>query len=239
LFRYRVLLSVLALAAAAPVQASITYYSTQSVFNGAITGLGSPQAISFDGNLGTFFDALSLDGFGLAGTGPNHAAGGELMVLNNPSGSWPPGDVLAHSLNGSNFAGGSIVITPTSGARAIAFSAGFPAGYDTLDIVATTQSGATAELNHYFGTLVPAFFGVVADEQIMSISITVGSQYNQYALSGIEFANMADTSSSGTPEPGSLALIGVGVVAIGLFRRGHNGRRVVADEGGSKPPIAG
>ena len=91
----------------------------------------------------------------------------------------------------------------------------------TLDYSFTTNNGDTASgsLDVVSGDL--SFVGVVADpgDWVTDLTVTlptqVGEGFGNIAIVGIEYGD----AGSATPEPGSLALLGSGMVGLALYLR--------------------
>jgi hypothetical protein len=91
----------------------------------------------------------------------------------------------------------------------------------TLDYTFTTNNGDTGSgaVDAVYGSL--SFIGVVADsgDWVTSLSVVlpvqVGEGYGNIAIGGIEYG----AAAASAPEPGSLALLGSGMVGLALYLR--------------------
>jgi hypothetical protein len=91
----------------------------------------------------------------------------------------------------------------------------------TLDYTFTTNNGDTGSgtVNAVNGSL--SFIGIVADSGDWVTNLTVvlpvevGEGYGNIAIAGIEYGD----AGSATPEPGSLVLLGSGMIGLAVYLR--------------------
>jgi len=233
---HRVLISALAVAAAAvPAQASISYYSSLSTYTTATSDLTN-NALSLNSlTVGSVFSAytngtgdVTFTGSTSPGGGFDDGSGHTLTILSTPASGWPSGNVLARTgqdISNNFYSGGSVVITFSSAVTAVAFLTSYVTASDILTVTTTTASATDTHSPNVVPSG-PFFVGIRTTDPITSITITANQNYHeQIQIGAFEFADLA----ASTPEPGSLALLGLGLVAIAFFsRRGGRNRKAPA-----------
>lgn len=241
MFTRRILIAAMAVVACAvPASASISYYADAPTFAAANV---SAQPLGFDGlGLGGSFLSTMLNGFTFTGAGTY--GGGNLTVLSNPGGSWPSGDVLARTNDGSGFAlsNGSITISLPANVFAFALYTSYTGTRDDINFMisagADSFSTSTVGLSPLPGT--PHFLAYRTTQAITSVVIDsapfAGSFPLGYSLQmgGFSFDTVSGDDSGGggtggnpgdAPESSSLFLMGAGLAALPLLRRSFNHRQ--------------
>jgi hypothetical protein len=233
LFTQRILVAALAVVACAvPASASITYYADLPTFTAANV---SAQSVSFDTlGLGGAFSSTSLSG--LTFTGAGTYGGGNLTVLSNPGGSWPGGDVLARTTDGSGRSDGSITLTLPANVYAVFLDFSYTMVNDDINFAGTAgmDSFSGSTFGHSPGPTTPHLLGFRTTAPITSLVISYPFSYGfpyGYSLQvgGVQFdtvsgSDMGGTGGGTTPESGSLFLMGAGLIALPLLRRRFAGR---------------
>jgi hypothetical protein len=213
-------------ACAVPASATINYYADLPTFMAADV---SAQQVSFDGlGVGSVFLNTTLSGITFSST--STGSSNNLTVLGNPGSPWPasPADVLAQ--NGFT-ANGSIVIQLPANVFGVALYAGYQFVTDDLNI-SITAGGNFSSVALNTSSSAPVFLGFRSDQAITSIVLTnpaAGAGFGRnIILGGFQFDTVSGTDSGGggggggggeTPEPGSLLLMGAGLIALPLLRR--------------------
>jgi hypothetical protein len=209
-------------ACAVPASATIAYYADVATFDADNV---SAQTLSFDGlGVGAVFLTTTLDGFTFSSI---NTVNNNLTVLGNPGGSWPnsagAADLLAQYAP-SGFSNGTIVIAVPANVFSFAFVTSYEGAIsDDLNIVVTAGSAfPTTALNV---TNAPRFIGARSDQAITSITLSKPSgspNFGEGVQLGAFLFDMvsgSDTGGGSTPEPGTLILIGIGLIGFVFLRR--------------------
>lgn len=214
----RALLAATGMAWGAQAAAGVVTYQSQAAFTTAASGLGAAQLSNFDGAglLGNAYtSSAGSPGFSLsadsAGPATPYVKGGfwttsgsQYLGLNNGDGAFLGGDSLTFNLSGSVRAFGLYVIT---GADVIAGDIGLTMGGTQM------SNGASADRSDGAGSYA-YFFGLVSDTDLGSITMKFGD--GSFLMTAtVDDVSLYGTGQTGTiPEPASLALLGLGLLAL-------------------------
>lgn len=216
----RALVTVVTLGTAIVAQAAVVTYSSRSVFNAAVSG---QTTIDFEAQ--NTAGSFTYYGGGLSISGVNFTAplSGYLYVADQnavtPSYNWGSGASL---LYGSVNEGGNLVIQ----LPANVFSFG-------LDMMAEADGNANATAGQAFNVNVDgsnfgvtslqrpnrAFFGISSSTALSSITLTMNNTSLPFRVLPILDNFSFSAQGNRVPEPGTLGLIGLGLLGAALARR--------------------
>jgi hypothetical protein len=193
-------------------------------FDAAVAGLGSGSLVTFEGApLGSFSNLTIASGVTLNGTDIN----GNNQTIRNTSNSpsFPTLDGYNTTAGGSYFVeiqAGTLTFTFSSGIEA--FGAYFSGVQDFYPNEAITFSDGTLELISIPETGTSGSVGALdfvgftdAGESITSITLNAGNANTGADYMGVDDVRFLTVpTTTGTPEPSSIAMTVAGLVALGL-----------------------
>ncbi len=203
--KYKFLIAVLMMAI--PMRAT-TMYTSSSLMQTANPGL-TFTPVSFDPQgQNTYTPTLDLGG-GLTFTGANALRIPTTTM--NPDILWPTGQVLEGFTKG-----GEIDITLPTGS--LAFGASFgEVGSTVLTITLSGSADTSFSYQVSPSSGAPVYIGVSSTSAFTSIKIATDfPSFEQLALNNFSLGTAADSE---TPEPATMALMGLGLVMLAAIRR--------------------
>jgi hypothetical protein len=170
--------------------------------------------LNSDGTVGT--PGATASGSSLCMVGPTGCFGGSGLVDSVENGQqghdlWAAGPIqVSFDATVLGALPNALGIVWTDGGGTVTFSV-----YDALDNLLGTVTGNTADNNNYGGKDEDAFYGFISDVGIKRI--TIGNP-GAIEVDHLQYGLMNGTNTD-VPEPGTLALFGLGLAGLGFTRR--------------------